>query len=190
MAEICRDEIFYDQSGGGVTFSGGEPMLQIEFLTKVLTDCRRLGIHAAVDTSGCVPADDFEKIRGNVDLWLYDLKLADSAAHEKYTGHPNDLILANLRHLDSQGGRIWLRLPMIPSITDTTDNITAIIDVIGSLKNLPPIYLLPYNRMGEDKYRRWDIEPQAGHLSTQTADEMETRAELLRAAGMEVRIGG
>ncbi len=190
MAEILKDELFYDQSGGGVTFSGGEPMLQIDFLLAVLTDCQRLGLHTTVDTCGQVPWENFASVFGLVDLFLYDIKLVDSALHREYTGEPNELILDNLRRLDELARPYLLRVPMVPGHTDTYDNIDGIISFASELKNLDTVCLLPYNRLGEDKYRRLGDRPPLGHMTTQSEAEIESRAQRFRKADIKVRIGG
>jgi pyruvate formate lyase activating enzyme len=190
MAELLQDELFYDQSGGGVTFSGGEPMLQIDFLTEVLAECHRLSLHTTVDTCGHVAWSNFERVRSLVDLFLYDLKLIDSEQHRQYTGESNDLILDNLRRLDEWGQPYLLRVPLVPGHTDTDDNLGGIVTFVCKLKNLDTVCLLPYNRLGEDKYRRFGEEPPLGQLAVQTDAEVETRAELFRTAGINVRIGG
>ena len=190
MVELLQDELFYDQSGGGVTFSGGEPMLQIDFLEAVLTECHRLGLHTTVDICGHVASESFARIHRLVGLFLYDLKLIDSEQHRQYTGESNELILDNLRQLDSWAKPYWLRVPMVPGHTDTDDNIDSIIALARRLKNLDTVCLLPYNRLGEDKYRRLGDQPPLGHLTTQTEAEMDLRAEQFRKAGIKVQIGG
>ena len=190
MDEILKDVIFYDQSGGGVTFSGGEPMMQPEFLYMLLQACKENGLNTAVDTSGYAPWVDFEKIYDLVDLFLYDLKLMDDEAHNEYTGVSNELILDNLLRLSSMGNKIEPRIPLIPGITDTEENLEAIARFLTPQKNIRHVVLLPYNRLGEDKFRKFDLTYKAGQLSVQTGDELEDKAEIFRSHGYEVRLGG
>jgi pyruvate formate lyase activating enzyme len=190
LDEIMRDRIFYDQSGGGATFSGGEPMVQIDFLFELLKVCKRNGIHAVVDTCGHAPMEDFLKIYDLVDLFLYDLKITDNNTHKKYTGVSNELILSNLIMLSERGNKVCLRIPLIPEITDTDDSLKAIIMFIAPLKNLQHVNLLPYNRLGEDKYRRLNIPFRMRHRETQTDDELQKRKKLFEAAGYQAKIGG
>jgi pyruvate formate lyase activating enzyme len=190
LNEIMKDQVFYEQSGGGVTFSGGEPMMQMEFLLELLKTCKRNGIRTAVDTCGYAPEEDFAKIYDLVDLFLYDLKVMEDEAHRKYTGVSSELILSNLIMLSEKGGKTWLRIPLIPGITDTEENINAILEFITPLKNIQHITLLPYNNLGEDKYRRLNMPFRMGHCETQTDDELQKRKKLFEAAGYRVKIGG
>jgi pyruvate formate lyase activating enzyme len=190
LNEVMKDQIFYDQSGGGVTFSGGEPMMQMEFLLELLKACKQNGIRTAVDTCGYAPEEDFVRIYDLVDLFLYDLKIMEDEAHKKYTGVSNELILSNLKMLSEKGRKTWLRIPLIPGITDTEENINAILEFITPLKNIQHINLLPYNNLGEDKYRRLNIPFRMGHCEAQIDDELQKRKKLFEAAGCRVKIGG
>jgi pyruvate formate lyase activating enzyme len=190
LEEIVSDEIFYDQSGGGVTFSGGEPMMQIDFLWELLDKCREQGIHTAVDTSGLADSADFERIYHLTDLFLYDLKLIDNDAHQQYTGSSNELVLSNLNWLSSRDGKVQIRVPLVPGITDTDTNLQAISDAVTSLGNIHEISLLPYNKMGEDKYQRFNIPLKTGPYKRQTDEELAKRSTIFQSAGLKVKIGG
>lgn len=190
MDEIKKDVIFYDQSGGGVTFSGGEPMMQADFLLAILQECKAEGLTTVMDTSGYAPAEEFERIYDLVDLFLYDLKLMDDEAHIKYTGVSNELILENLTLLAERGEKVVLRIAMIPGITDSDENIEAIIDYIAPMKGIHEISLLPYNKFGEDKLKRFGMPNKLGSLKTQTRDEMKSILEKFTAHGYTVKTGG
>lgn len=190
LDEIKKDIIFYDQSGGGVTMSGGEPMMQIDFLEKLLKECGRLAIHRALDTSGYAPADDFKRIYDLVDLILFDLKIIDDNRHIDYTGVSNQRILENLSMLAKLGNKVNIRIPLIPGITDTGENIEAIIEFLDSIRNINNVSLLPYNRFGEDKRRRFGIENRLGKLETQNIDDVRARAKIFEKHGYRVKIGG
>ena len=151
LAEVIKDKAFYDNSNGGVTFSGGECMLQIEFLTEILKLCKENGIHTAVDTAGNVPWGYFERILPFTDLFLYDIKVFSNEKHEKYTGVSNELILNNLKFLFESGAKIWIRIPIIPTVNDSGDEMKKIKDFLSPYKP-QKIELLPYHRMGENKY--------------------------------------
>ncbi len=151
MAELVKDKDFYDASGGGVTFSGGECMLQIDFLCELLKGCKQKGIHTAVDTAGCVPWESFEKILPYTDLFLYDVKLMDSQKHKEYVGADNTLILENLKRLSKSGKHIIIRVPVIGGVNDSDKEMQAIADFLSSL-NVEKVELLPYHAMGEHKY--------------------------------------
>ena len=152
LREILKDKSFYEASGGGVTFSGGECMLQIEFLTEVLKACKENGIHTAVDTAGHVPYERFEKILPYTDLFLYDVKCFDSEKHKQYTGVRNELILENLKNLLATDTPVWIRIPIIPTVNDTEEEIQQFKDYIFSCGKPEKIELLPYHAMGEHKY--------------------------------------
>ncbi|TYP55437.1 glycyl-radical enzyme activating protein [Thermosediminibacter litoriperuensis] len=155
MEEIERDILLYDNSDGGVTFSGGEPLSQHRFLKEVLKECKKRGVHTALDTSGYAPADVFASVMDYVDVFLFDLKLADDEEHRKYTGVSNEPIKENLRMLadTGRGGDVILRLPVIPGITDTEKNIEGLLEFVASLKDIRRIDLLSFHDVSE-KYCR------------------------------------
>jgi pyruvate formate lyase activating enzyme len=190
MAQILQDEIFYDQSGGGVTFSGGEPMLQVDFLSTMLKRCRRVGVHTAVDTSGHAPWEDFEKVIGDVDLILFDLKLMDDIEHIKHVGVSNEQILSNLQNLSRTGKEIIIRLPMIPEVTDTDQNIEAVAAFLDPLPEIRKISLLPYNPFGEDKRERYRLPGHRYHWETQNSEAIAAKKRRLEARGFLVSVGG
>ena len=151
LREILKDKTFYETSGGGVTFSGGECMLQIDFLEEILKACKENGIHTAVDTAGHIPWDSFARILPYTDLFLYDVKCADGEMHKRYTGVDNRLILDNLKKLFSLGANLWIRIPVIPGVNATREEMTAIRDLL-LLGPPEKTELLPYHAMGEHKY--------------------------------------
>jgi pyruvate formate lyase activating enzyme len=142
---VERDKPFFDESGGGVTFSGGEPLLQLEFLLECLALCQKAGLHTAVDTSGYAPAESVLKLLPVTDLFLFDLKIIDPLEHQAHTGVDNTGILENLRLLDAQGARIWIRVPLVPKMTDSSKNIEAIGAAVSGLQNVERVSLLPYH---------------------------------------------
>ena len=154
MAEIERDRPFYDESGGGATFSGGEPLLQPEFLLELLKACRASEIHTALDTCGYAPWSALDRIRPYVNLFLYDIKTIDESQHRAQTGVSNRLILENLRALSELGHSIVLRMPVIPGINDGADAIRAIGALAAQLPSVERVELLPYHRIGVEKYGR------------------------------------
>lgn len=151
METALKDKIFYDNSGGGVTFSGGECMLQTDFLCEALKRCKENGIHTAVDTAGNVPWEYFETVFEYTDLFLYDIKLANAEKHKLYTGVDNKVILDNLRNLFKKNANVFIRIPIIVGVNDTVEemeNIKRILEQGHPAK----IELLPYHKMGEHKY--------------------------------------
>jgi len=153
LKEIEKDLVFYEESGGGVTFSGGEPLGQSEFFEGLLNGCREKKIHTAVDTSGYISWGILNKISPKVDLFLYDLKLMDNERHKKYTGLSNEIILENLKKLSSVHHNILVRFPVIPGINDDCQNLRETGEFLSSLK-ITQVNLLPYHYIGVDKYRR------------------------------------
>lgn len=186
MAEIRKDLVFYDESDGGVTFSGGEPLLQPDFLATLLTQCKDENIHTAVDTSGSVEFDVFEKIMTQVDLFLYDIKLINDQLHQKYTGVSNRLILENLIKLQEKARAIRVRIPLIPGITDTESNLKEIINFLKKKTQLKEVDLLPFNQMGEAKYERLEVDYRIGKLEMQSEAEIERMKDMFRSSGFSV----
>ncbi|MGD9900272.1 MAG: glycyl-radical enzyme activating protein [Calditrichaceae bacterium] len=189
MREIEKDIIFYDESGGGVTFSGGEPLIQTEFLFDLLKACKKKGIHTAVDTSGHAKFELFEQIIPYTDLFLYDIKLIDDTAHIKYTGVSNELILKNARRISKNGVNMSIRIPLIPEITDTESNITEIIGFISTLEKINTIDLLPYNAIAESKYHRLGKDFRNGNRQVQSKEKIEHLRELFINHGFETYLG-
>ncbi|MEI7663428.1 MAG: glycyl-radical enzyme activating protein, partial [Bacteroidota bacterium] len=154
---IALDIPFYRNSGGGVTFSGGEPLMQPAFLYSVLSQCKELGIHTAVETCGWGSRDALQKILPVTDLFLYDLKITDPHLHLQHTGKPVEPILSNLAFLATQTPGIVIRLPLVPGITDTATNIEAICTVMSE-SGLKRISIEPYHTLGVEKYAEHGME--------------------------------
>lgn len=151
FSEVVKDKLFYEKSGGGVTFSGGECMLQMNFLYEILKKCKENGIHTAVDTAGNVPWKYFEKILPYTDLFLYDVKAFHDEKHKQYTGVGNEIIFDNLKKLFECGASVWIRIPVIPGVNDTADEMQKIKEFLKPYKPLK-IELLPYHSFGTHKY--------------------------------------
>lgn len=152
FAEVIKDKAFYETSGGGVTFSGGECMLQTDFLLEILKKCKENGIHTAVDTAGHIPWESFDKILPFTDLFLYDIKAMNEEIHKEYTGVTNTLILENLAKLLKTNVDVWVRIPVIPGINDTEDEMQKIKSFFDINSYPEKVELLPYHAMGEHKY--------------------------------------
>ena len=152
FAEVIKDKSFYETSGGGVTFSGGECMLQLDFLLEILKKCKENGMHTAVDTAGHIPWESFKKILPYTDIFLYDIKAMNDEMHREYTGVTNKLILENLTKLLTSNVCVWVRIPVIPGVNDTEQEIKSINDFFESYGYPEKIELLPYHAMGEHKY--------------------------------------
>lgn len=172
MEEVIKDQPFYLNSGGGVTFSGGEPLLQKDFAKALLIDSKKYGLHTAVDTAGNVPWQVFEEILSYVDLFLYDLKVIDKQKHEEVTGIQNHIILDNLKKLAMKGANIWIRIPIIPGINDNIDEMKKMNDFIKCLEGVNKVELLPFHRLSEKKYESLGMEYKAKNYLTPSKENM------------------
>jgi pyruvate formate lyase activating enzyme len=190
MAVIERDRAFFNQSGGGVTFSGGEPLTQPDFLLELLRECKHAGLHTTLDTCGHAPWAQFERVLPYVDLVLYDLKLMDEAGHRRLTGASNALILENLQKLDWWGLPIWLRMPLIPGINDDIANLKAVAACAAGLSGRPPIHLLPYHNSAQAKYTGLGVPYHLPNVASPTTEQLQAASKRLAAAGLKVIIGG
>ena len=169
---VLKDEIFYQQSGGGVTLSGGEPFMQEEFSLALLKEFKSLGLHTAIDTCGYVSDKIMEQVLPFVDLFLYDVKSVDDKFYQKYTGVSIDPILENLDLLLKYEADLEIRIPLIPGITDTQKNLTDIRDYLIE-KNIFEATLLPYNYFVEDKLKRFNYQNKIGSLQKHTERELD-----------------
>ena len=190
LSEILKDKIFYDESAGGVTFSGGEPLLQYKFLSEVLRECRQNGINTAIDTSGYISINYFNSVYDFTDYFLFDLKLIDDDLHKKYTGVSNKLILSNLKILAERGEKVVIRIPLIPGITDTKENLSQISDYISKFKNINRVDLLPYNEFAESKYRRFNKPSRFGKLITQDEESLNEIKSYFNNTELNISIRG
>jgi pyruvate formate lyase activating enzyme len=190
MTVVKKDLPFYSQSGGGVTFSGGEPLMQPDFLYACLERCGREGIHRTVDTSGYAALDVVKHIATQTDLFLYDLKFMDSEIHRHFTGVSNQLILSNLKYLARSGARVIIRFPLIPGINDNDGNI----DLMGMFLRILPevefIHILPYHSHQEKKYTHLDTVYLVKETPQPTQDDLLRAKKRLEGFGLKVDIGG
>lgn len=189
LAQVRRDTPFYDESGGGVTFSGGEPLAQSSFLTELLECCGAEEIHRAVDTTGFAPPATFERIARRTDLFLYDLKLIDPERHRRYTGQSNEPILENLAFLDREGIPAQIRVPVIPGINDDNENVEATAAHLAGLRTIRTVTLLPHHRPAMDKYARIGKARRLPPTPAVRAGRLEEIAGLFRQQGLEVYDG-
>jgi len=189
IAEIEKDFIFFDESGGGVSFSGGEPLLQPAFLEALLDACRQRRIHTVLDTCGLVKHDLLLRLSEKADLILYDLKLVDSTRHQQHTGVSNDCILQNLEALARSNKEIIIRFPVVPGVNDSDEDVEQMLSFLTRLP-LRRIDLLPYHQMGIAKYRRLRLPYRLDSIAPPTPEHMQKIAHRFARAGFTVRIGG
>lgn len=190
MTEVLKDRVFYDESGGGVTFSGGEPLLQHEFLTGALTACGRASVHTAVETTGFT---SWEKLRALIPLtglFLYDVKVMDTERHRQFTGVTNVRILENLRALAATGAQVTVRVPLVPGVNDDEGNIRAIARFVADLGTVPSIHLLPFHGGASGKYRALGMAYAMENTRSPQQERIQSLAALITAYGVAVHIGG
>jgi pyruvate formate lyase activating enzyme len=192
MAEIEKEYLIMEESGGGVTFSGGEPLMQPAFLCELLKECSLSGFHTAVDTSGYAPTSDFERILPFTGLFLYDLKMMDSLLHERFTGNTNQIILENFRWLMQQGKQVIVRIPAIGGFTATDENLRNILDfLVPFSEKIKQVDLLPFHRIGMNKYAKLGIPCEMpGEEGKPGNPEMEVFRGMFEKEGFKVKIGG
>jgi len=186
---LLKDRVFYEQSAGGVTFSGGEPMEQADFLGGALGLCKEYGIHTAVDTCGYAGRTAINRIMHLTDLFLFDLKLMDPAGHFYYTSVDNTTILDNLEYLLENEKKVIVRVPLIPGITVTEFNISEMTEYLGKFDPIPEINLLPYHRTAEGKYERMNLVNRMIGSRTLTDEEIIRSLEIFRSAGLPAELG-
>ena len=155
MDEVRRDKVFYASSGGGVTLTGGEPIMQGDFAFALASAAHKDGIHVAIDTSGFAPWAAFERMLSVVDLFLYDLKCMDSKRHRELTGVDNQAILENLRRLDDAGAKTWIRCPLAPGLNDSDEDLTVLKAFTSRLRNMEKLEICPYHPLGLEKYAKF-----------------------------------
>jgi pyruvate formate lyase activating enzyme len=190
LQSIERDIPFFDQSGGGVTFSGGEPLCQPDFLLAMLEACRRYDIRSAVDTSGYGDAAVLLKAAGLCNLFLYDLKVLDPQKHRANTGVDNSRILDNLRMLSASGAGIIIRMPLIPTVNDSEEDIAAAAKFIAGLPRKHPVHLLPYHRAANGKYLKLGILYRGENVLPAPEEQVTHAAQRLSNFGLTVEVGG
>lgn len=186
-----KERIFIEHSNGGVTFSGGEPLMQNEFLLEALIACKSEGYHTTVDTSGYAAEEYFRSVMPYTDLFLFDIKHPDESGHFEYTGVSNTLILNNLRMLLREGSNVVLRIPVIPGKNDDQESISGMKTLFTELKcdNLKQISLLPFHRTGKAKYRKLHLPYRMEDTQQPSADRMKELKEFFEGTGIKVKIG-
>lgn len=189
MEEIYKDEVFYMESGGGVTFSGGEPLMQTDFLVELLKLCRERGYHTAVDTSGYAEPGSLGKVMKHTSMFLYDIKLVDDARHVEYTGVSNALSLDNLKLLAKSGKEVIIRFPVVPGYTDGQENLQAIGELMAGL-GLRRIDVLPYHAIARHKYENLGKEFLMNEVKEPGYEEIEGIRLFFENEGLAASVGG
>ncbi len=190
LAALLEDRVFYEESGGGVTFSGGEPLLQAEFLCEALGECRARGLTTAVETCGLAAQPDLLRVARLADVVLYDLKLLDEEKHRRYTGASNRQILENLKALGREHQQIWIRVPLVPGVNDSATELGAIARLAASIPAVRQVNLLPFHRAGIHKSRRLGRGEEMAQTMPPRAEAMAEAMALFEKAGVISRAGG
>lgn len=192
LDEVLRDGAFYGTTGGGVTFSGGEPLTAANapFVLACLAELRRRGVPTAVDTCGHVDTDTLLEAAGLTDLVLYDLKLMDDAEHRRVCGVGNGRIHDNLRRLGRMATEVRVRVPLVPGLTDTAANLEAVAGFVAGLPGQPTVHLLPYHGTGADKYGRLGLSYELAGTETPGPEDLARAARALTDHGLNVTCGG
>jgi glycyl-radical enzyme activating protein len=184
LAEVAKDAGYYQSSGGGVTFSGGEPMLQPGFLLAMLQACHQQGYHCAVDTAGNVPWERFETVIPETDLFLYDIKALDETIHQRYTGVGNRLILENIQRLAQVGKEIWVRIPLVAGVNDSVEEIEGIARLVAPLENIRRVEVLPYHTLGSEKYTSLGKDYPAQGYQAPSREQLDRILNLFQSYGI------
>ena len=190
MDIIMRDEAYYRRTGGGITLSGGEALCQTEFAHALLDESKKMGISTAVETTACLPFSMIEPHLSLIDHVLLDIKHVDPIKHERYTGIRCELIMQNARRIAASGVSLTVRVPTIPTFNDTEEEIGAIADFAKSLPAIRELHLLPYHRLGYDKYIGLGRDYPMGEINPPDGKKMETLKEVAEKRGLKVIIGG
>jgi pyruvate formate lyase activating enzyme len=190
LGELEKDKIFYDQSGGGVTLTGGDPLVQAGFAEAILDGCRSQGIHTALDTAGYSKNGVLDRIATKADLILFDLKSMDDARHREFTGVSSTPIIDNLKRLAAGWTEVWVRIPLVAGVNDDDKNTRLTITLLKSLKRIRRVGILPYHSGGLEKARRIGRESFFRKFEPPTEERIAAIAAAFREAGFEVRRGG
>jgi pyruvate formate lyase activating enzyme len=188
FAEIKKDEMFYRNSGGGVTASGGEPLMQAAFVAALFERCHQSGMHTALDTSGHAPRSALKQVLAHTDLVLYDLKCMDNAESMIAIGQPNKLILENAEYVMKSAVPVIIRIPLIPGITEKAENLRKIAEFVKQVNPSTPINVLPYHRLGVSKYRMMDMDYKISELEPQSKERLAQAVEIFRSLNLNCKI--
>jgi pyruvate formate lyase activating enzyme len=190
IAEVIRDKSFYNRSNGGVTLSGGEVLLQWGFAKEILKKCKELNINTAIETCGYCKWEYFTEVLEYVDLVLYDLKHLDSAEHKRLTGVDNQLILENAAKVVKKVKEMIIRVPLIPSLNDSKDNIMMLVDFVSTLEKVKEIDLLPYHQLGVSKYNQIGQTYKLNEINPPSKEKINDIKRYIENRGFLVKVGG
>lgn len=190
LDKVLQDMPYYRRSGGGMTLSGGESLMQPEFAAALLRGAKESGLNTAMESTGFAPFETIQKLLPWLDLYLMDIKHLNSAKHKAFTSQPNELILENAKKIAAQAKELIIRVPVIPTFNDTVEEIRQIARFAAELPGVRRLHLLPYHRLGQDKYQRLGREYTLADLEPPTQEKMEVLLEAAEASGLTCQIGG
>lgn len=190
IEEVLKDRAYYRRSGGGITLSGGECLLQSDFSAALLEAAKENGINTAIESTGFAKFENIEKLLPYLDLYLMDIKHMNSEKHRQFTGQPNELILENAKKIAAAAKKLIIRVPVIPTFNDTVEEIGAIAEFASRLENVSELHLLPYHRLGEDKYKGLGREYTLKNITPPADGKMELLKNVAEKYGLNCQIGG
>lgn len=190
MTDIEKDRIYYRRSGGGVTLSGGESLAQHDFAAAILRACKERGINTALESTACAKYDKIQKLLPYLDVYLMDIKHINSQKHKEFTTQPNELILENAKRLAADAKKLIIRVPVIPTFNDTEQEIRDIAEFTKSLKTVEELHLLPYHRLGEDKYKGLGRTYEMHGIDLIPAEHIQKLKKVVEETGLTCMIGG
>lgn len=190
IEEVKKDRIYYRRSGGGMTLSGGECFFQPDFMYALLRSAKEEGINTAIESTSCTKFETIERALPYIDYYLMDIKHTDSRKHKEYTGVSNELILENARRIAESGQNLTIRVPVIPGFNDTESEISSIAEFAAGLKGVTELHLLPYHRLGLDKYKGLGRDYAMNGAELLTAEKKEALKNAAEKYGLNITIGG
>ncbi|MBQ7959647.1 MAG: glycyl-radical enzyme activating protein [Clostridia bacterium] len=190
ITEIEKDRIYYQRSGGGVTLSGGESLAQPDFAAAILRACKEKGINTALESTACAKYESIQKLLPYLDLYLMDIKHINSEKHKQFTTQPNELILENAKKLAVDAKKLIIRVPVIPTFNDTTEEIRGIAEFTKSLGTVEELHLLPYHRLGEDKYKGLGRNYELHNIELIPDEKIQELKKVVEDTGLKCQIGG
>lgn len=188
--EVMKDKVFYDNSGGGVTLSGGEPLLQIDFCLEISKMLKDAGVNVAIETAGNVEFENISKIIPDVNLWLYDVKFFDEKKHIEWTGFSNKTILENLNKLvDSTNAEIIIRVPLIPDVNDG-EEFERIVDFVSKFEKINELHILPFHQIGSSKFLDLGMDYEMQDHREENDENINKAKKYAETKGLRVSVGG
>lgn len=186
LAEIAQYKDFLKRAGGGVTLSGGEPLMQASFTASLLRGCKEMGLHTAVDTSGFLGMRASSAILEDTDLFLLDIKSFDPETYKRVTGRPVELTLQFARHLDTIKKPVWIRFVLVPGLTDAEENVAGLAQFVSTLSNVERVEVLPFHKMGEYKWESLNLQYQLGDTPEPTDEQLAATKAHFEQYGLTV----